>query len=42
MFNTVMGCLFNRVLVIAVETKTRKVVRRYWDFADNHPPEADK
>ena len=38
LFNTIIGCLFNRVLVIAKDTDTGKVVRRYWDWADEHPP----
>ena len=37
LFNTVVGCLFNRVLVIAKDSDTGKVVRRYWDRADRHP-----
>jgi len=38
LFNTIIDCLFNRVLVIARDTDTGKVVRRYWDRADRHPP----
>jgi len=38
LFNTIIGCLFNRVLVVAKDTDTGKVVRRYWDWADEHPP----
>ena len=38
LFNTIIGCLFNRVLVIARDTDTGKVVRRYWNRADEHPP----
>ena len=38
LFNTIIGCLFNRVLVIARDTDTGKVVRRYWGRADEHPP----
>ena len=38
-FNTVCGCLFNRVLVKAV-SDTGEVVRWYWDAAaDKYPPE---
>jgi len=37
-FNTIIGCLFNRVLVVAKDTDTGKVVRRYWDRAGAHPP----
>ena len=38
LFNTVIGCLFNRVLVVAKDTDTGEVVGRYWDRADAHPP----
>ena len=38
LFNTIIGCLFNRVLVKCVDTDTGKVVRRYWDRADRHLP----
>lgn len=40
LFNTVTGCLFNRVLVKEVDMETRRVVRRYWDRADRYPPRA--
>ena len=39
-FNTVCGCLFNRVLVKVTDTDTGKTVRWYWDAAVKHPPEA--
>ena len=39
-FNTVCGCLFGQVLVRVMDTDTGKVVRRYWDAAVKHPPEA--
>lgn len=41
LFNTVVGCLFNRVLVIVRETKTGVVLGHYWDRADAHPPVRD-
>lgn len=30
LFNTVTGCIFNRVLVAQVDVKTEKVERRFW------------
>ncbi len=38
-FNTVLGCLINRVLVLCVDSDTKRVVSWYWDKATNHPPE---
>lgn len=39
LFNTVAGCLFNRVLVRCVDQETGKTVSWYWDKATDHPPE---
>jgi len=39
LFNTVVGCLFNRVLVVARDSDTHEVVRRYWDLAEAHSSE---
>ena len=38
LFNTLIGCLFNRVLVRCVDSETKKTIRWYWDLATNHPP----
>ena len=38
LFNTIVGCLFNRVLVKCVDTDMGKTVSWYWDRADGHPP----
>lgn len=35
-FNTIIGCLFNRVLVVAQDIETGRVVR-WWDLATNWP-----
>ena len=40
-FNTIVGCLFNRVLVVARDTETGRVVRWWWDKAANWPPEEE-
>ena len=42
LFNTIAGCLFNRVLVIARDANTGKIVWRYWDRADRHLPAEEK
>ncbi len=42
LFNTVIGCLFNRVLVRMIDTDTRLTVRWYWDKADCHEKETTK
>lgn len=39
LLNTVMGCLFNRVLVRCIDEDTGRTVRWFWDTATNHPPE---
>ena len=36
-FNTIIGCLFNRVLVRKVDNTTRKTVGWFIDKATNHP-----
>ncbi len=38
LFNTVIGCAINRVLVKIVETDTGKIVSWFWDKATDHPP----
>ena len=38
LFNTVIGCLFNRVLVRMTDTETHRTVGWYWDRATAHPP----
>lgn len=39
LFNTVAGCLFNRVLVRVTELRTGETIGWQWDKADAHPPE---
>ena len=38
LFNTVIGCLFNRVLVKAVRNDTKEIVGWWWAHADKFPP----
>ncbi len=38
--NTVLGCLFNRVLVRTMDTSSGQTLSWKWDKARNHPPEA--
>ena len=40
-FNTIIGCLFNRVLCVIRDTENKKTIRRYFDKADRWPPEDD-
>lgn len=37
LFNTVIGCLFNRVLVRRVDDQTKKTVGWFWDKATRWP-----
>ncbi len=37
LFNSLVGCLFNRVLVKVEDSRTGRTVRRYWDRASAHP-----
>jgi len=37
LFNTIIGCLFNRVLVKRVDSDTKKTVGWFWDKATNWP-----
>jgi hypothetical protein len=37
LFNTICGCLFNRVLVRTRDTETHQVTGYYWDIATKHP-----
>jgi len=39
LLNTIVGCIFNKVLVIAKDSDTHKIVHWYWDRADLHPQE---
>ena len=38
LFNIVIGCLFNRVLVKAVRNDTKEIVGWWWAHADKFPP----
>lgn len=38
-FNSICGCLFNRVLVRERSLGTGKIIRSYWGVADHYPPE---
>jgi len=38
LFNTLIGCLFNRVLVIRIDSDTDKLCGWLGDLATNHPP----
>lgn len=40
LFNTVWGCLFNRVLVKVRDAKTNATVKWHWDTATSWPPQA--
>jgi len=39
LFNTIIGCLFNRVLVMRIDSDTKEFCGWFWDLATNHPPE---
>ena len=39
LFNTVVGCIVNRVLVRVSDADTKKTVAWRWDRATDHPPE---
>lgn len=41
LFNSVIGCLFNRVLVRIIDHDTGKTLRRRWDKADQWPLEKE-
>lgn len=36
LFNTIIACLFNRVLVRVVDSDTGETISWYWDIAINH------
>jgi len=38
LFNTVIGCLFNRVLVKVTIADTNEVIDWWWGYADKFPP----
>ena len=38
-FNTILGCLINKVLVKCIDSDTGKTVSWHWDKATNHPCE---
>lgn len=42
LFNTVIGCLFNRVLVRRVDDQTKETVGWFWDKATKWPRLADE
>lgn len=39
LLNTILGCVFNRVLVRCVDDETKRTVAWMWDRATDHPPE---
>ena len=39
LFNTIMGCLFGRVLVRVRDLDTGQIIDWYWDRAECHPPQ---
>lgn len=41
LLNTVIGCLFNRVLVRHIDVDTRKTVKWSWGIATDHPQADD-
>lgn len=41
LFNTVIGCVFNRVLVKTVDTDTGRIMSWFWDKATDHCVEPD-
>lgn len=37
LFNTVIACVFGKVLAKVVDTDTKKTIRWYWDQAEKWP-----
>ena len=40
-FNTIIGCLFNKVLAVSIDNETNKIVKWWFDKATNCPPAED-